>query len=229
MKEEKKKKDCGCGDPNCTCENDCECKGGDKKCNCKCHGHKHEHKEHECHCHDEHCDCNHQPTIEDYQKAFDQFEQTLIQVDKELTKAKQEAEDNQRIAISFRKDLERYKERNKNIEQEAKQNAIEAVATELIPILDQFEMALAGGGDENTKKGYQMIYASLKKAVCNLGITEINALGEVFDSNYHSAVSKSPTADKSKDGVVNKKKQKGYKLNDKVIRYAQVEIGEYTK
>ena len=229
MKEEKKKKDCGCGDPNCTCGNDCECKGGDKKCNCKCHGHKHEHNEHECHCHDEHCDCNHQPTIEDYQKAFDKFEQTLIQVDKELTKAKQEAEDNQRIAISYRKDLERFKERNKNIEQEAKQNAVEAVATELIPILDQFEMALAGGGDENTKKGYQMIYASLKKAVSNLGITEINALGEVFDSNYHSAVSKSPTADKSKDGVVIAVYQKGYKLNDKVIRYAQVEIGEYTK
>ena len=228
MKEEKKKKkDCGCGDPNCTCGDNCECKGGDKKCNCKCHDH--EHGEHNCHCHDEHCDCNHEPTIEDYQKAFDQFEQTLIQVDKELTKAKQEAEDNQRIAISFRKDLERYKERNKNIEIEAKQNAIEAVAVELIPILDQFEMAFAGGGDENTKRGYQMIYSGLKKAVANLGITEIDAFGKPFDSNYHSAISKAQVEDKSKDGIVIAVYQKGYKLNDKVIRYAQVEIGEYTK
>ena len=226
MKEEKeKKKDCGCGDPNCKCGDDCECKGGSKKCKCKCH-------EHECHCHEhdhEHCDCNHEPTIEDYQKAFDQFEQTLIKVDAELTKAKQEAEDNQRIAISFRKDLERYKERNKNIEEEAKANAIVHIANELIPILDQFEMALAGGGDENTKKGYQMIYVGLKKSIENLGITEIAALDMPFDSNYHSAVSKCQTTDQAKDGVVTAVYQKGYKLNDKVIRYAQVEIGEYTK
>lgn len=209
-KEKEKEKHCKCGD------------------NCKCGEHEHNH-EHNCHCGDEHCDCKHEPTIEDYQKAFDQFEQALIKVDAELTKTKQEAEDNQRLAISYRKDLERYKERNKDIETQAKQNATEDLIIKIIPVLDQFEVALAGGGDEATKKGYQMIYASLKKIVESLGATEIEALGKPFDSNVHSAVSKLQVTKSEQDGIVTSVYQKGYKLNDKVIRYAAVEIGEYTK
>ena len=208
---------------NCECDESCEC-GCNQGEECKCEEH-----EHDCGCADHNCDCHKEPTIEDYQKAFDQFEKALIKVDGELAKAKQEAEANQRLAVTYKKDLERFRERNKNIEEESKLAAIENVATKIIPILDQFEVALSGGGDEATKKGYQMIYAGLSKTIEDMGIKPIEALGEKFDSNLHSAVSKVQTKDRSKDGVVTAVYQKGYKLNEKVIRYATVEIAEWTK
>ena len=216
MKEDKKK----CNDENC----ECGCKNGEE---CKC---DHEH-DHDCDCSHEHCDCNHEPTAEDYQRAFDQFEQALIKVDADLKKAKQDAEENQRIAVAYKKDLERFKERNKNIEIDAKNSAIENVAMQIIPVIDQFEQALGVTKDSNEKKGFEMIYLHLTRIVQGLGITEINALGQPFDSNLHSAVSKTKVKKKEKDGIVTAVYQKGYKLNynDKIIRYATVEVGEYTK
>ncbi|MBQ8468704.1 MAG: nucleotide exchange factor GrpE [Clostridia bacterium] len=231
MKDKHKHKNCNCDEScDCGCQDGKECTCNDESCDCGCHD-----EGKECHCNDgehEHCDCGddcnckHEPTIEDYQKAFDQFEQALTKVDAELAKVKQEAQTNQHLAVTYKKDLERYKERNKNIEEESKQAAIENVASKLIPILDQFEVALSGGGDQATKKGYQMIYAGLKRTVEDMGITPIEALGEKFDSKLHSAVSKLKTKDRSKDGVVTAVYQKGYKLNDKIIRYATVEVGE---
>ena len=218
-KEKHKKENCKCEDENCKCG----CQDG-AECNCD---HEHEH----CECEHDHCDCNHQPTIEDYQKAFDQFEQALIKVDAELKKAKEDAAENQRIAISYKKDLERYKERNKNIEIDSKNSAIENVAMQIIPVVDQFEQALKATQESSEKKGFEMIYEHLKRIVQGLGITEINALGQPFDSNLHSAVSKVKVKKKEQDGIVTAVYQKGYKLNynDKIIRYATVEVGEYTK
>ena len=139
--------------------------------------------------------------------------------------------DNQRIAVTYKKDLERYKERNANIQEEAQNNAVETVANELIPIIDQFETALKATQQTPERKGFEMIYASLKKSVTDLGIAEIDALGKTFDTNYHNAVSKTGVSDKKKDGVVTAVYQKGYYLikTNKVIRYAMVEIGEYVK
>lgn len=219
---------CTCNHENgeCDCGEDCGCQKGEPcDCgeDCKCH-------EHDCEC-GQNCDCNHQPTLEDYQKAFDQFEAALIKVDGELKKAKEEASENQRIAVTYKKDLERYKERNKNIEIDSKNSAIENVAMQIIPVIDQFEQALKCTQDSSEKKGFEMIYSSLKRIVEGLGISEIDALGNPFDSNLHSAVNKVKVKKKDQDGIVTAVYQKGYKLkfNDKIIRYATVEVGEYIK
>lgn len=211
------KKNCKHGqNKNCDCKHekhdDCGCHGGE---NCECHGEHHSAEE----------------TQKQYQELFNSLTAALGEAEKQLKKAHDEILDNQRLAVSYKKDLERYKERNKNIETDAKNNATECVAAKIIPILDQFETALSAATETAETKGYQMIYTGLKKVVEDLGISEIAALGEKFDSNFHNAVSKASVKDKSKDGVVTAVYQKGYKLNstDKIIRYAMVEIGEYIK
>lgn len=239
-----KKKDCGCGDPNCTCGDDCHCTPED---NCGCHCGEHTNcgcgdenctSGDDCDCqddahqkHKEHCHCKDKPTDDEIKEMFAQLQYALMQADKELQKAKNDAMDNQRIAVSYKKDLERYKERNANIETDAKNNATEAIANELVPIVDQFETALASTQDSAERKGFEMIYSGLKKAVENLGIAEIDAKNKPFDSNYHNAVNRARVKDKKLDGVVTNVYQKGYYLKNtnKVIRYAMVEIGEYIK
>ena len=253
-----KHKDCGCGNPNCDCGDNCTCTPEDN-CGCNCCnnpqdtacgcGHKDchcgdncdcttehncgcdcNHEEHGSHCGD-HCHCHHEPSKEDYQKLFAELQYALIEGEKQLQKARNEATDNARIAASYKKDLERYKERNANIETDAQNNAVENVAAKLVPVLDQFESALAATEDTPERKGFEMIYAGLKRAVTDLGVAEIDALNQDFDSNYHNAVNKSATKDKSKDGKVTAVYQKGYYLTktNKIIRYAMVEIGEYVK
>lgn len=238
------KTDCGCDDPNCNCGDDCQCTPED---NCGCHCGEHT----DCGCDDEsctcgddcdcdgdahqkhkgHCHCKDKPTDDEIKEMFAQMQYALMQADKELQKAKNDAMDNQRIAVSYKKDLERYKERNANIETDAKNNATEAIAKELVPIVDQFETALSSTKDSAERKGFEMIYSGLKKAVENLGIAEIDAKNKPFDSNYHNAVNRAKVKDKKLDGVVTNVYQKGYYLKNtnKVIRYAMVEIGEYIK
>ena len=226
-------KDCGCGHKDCHCGDNCDCTT-EHNCGGDCNHEEHCECGDDCNCHGEdhkHCHCNHEPSQEEYQKLFTELQLALIEGEKQLQKARNEATDNQRIAVSYKKDLERYKERNANIETDAQNNAVENVATKLVPILDQFETALSATADTAERKGFEMIYAGLKRAVADLGIAEINALGQNFDSNYHNAVNKTATKDKSKDGKVTAVYQKGYYLTktNKIIRYAMVEIGEYVK
>ncbi len=225
-----KHKDCGCEHHNCNCGNDCDCTAEDN-CGCNC--------EHDCDCDDDcncgkqkkGCHCNEQPSAEEYKKLFSELQYALIEGEKQLQKARNEAMDNQRIAVSYKKDLERYKERNANIQEEAENNAVENVAVKLVPIIDQFETALKSTADTAERKGFEMIYAGLKRAITDLGVQEIEALGTAFDSNYHNAVNKATTTDKTKDGKVTAVYQKGYYLTktNKIIRYAMVEVGEYVK
>ncbi len=214
---------------NCDCEH--EHKHDHDHCDCE-HEHKHEHEHDHCDCG---CEDDEEVVIEGfkdnkefqkYEKAFIQLEDALIKADKELEKTKKFAEQNEHLAGTYKKDLERYKERAKEQENLFKQKAVENVADKLIPILDNFEQALKVGGDKNTIKGFEMIEAMLKNAVHSLGIEEIEALGKTFDPELHNAVGRKKTTDKKKANTVATVYQKGYRIveSGKVVRHSMVEI-----
>ena len=239
----KHKKDCGCGHKECDCGDNCTCTAEDN-CGCDCNGDKKCDCGDNCTCTEEdncgcgcngeehcHCGCHEELTAEQYKQLFAEFQYALAECEKALTKAQTESADNLRIATTYKKDLERYKERNANIQKEAINNAVEDVAVKIIPILDQFEQALNATSTSIERKGFEMIYTSLQKAVTQLGVAEIDALNKPFDSNYHNAVGKCQVKDKKQDGLVTTVYQKGYYITktNKVIRYAMVEVGEYIK
>lgn len=108
-------------------------------------------------------------------------------------------------------------------------NGGENVINSLLPIIDDFERALKNidkSDDKATlKKGVELIYQKLIKALENNGMKTIDTTNADFNTDFHEAVAMVPTDDKQKGKVVDCV-QKGYKLNDKVIRHAKVVVGQ---
>ncbi len=103
--------------------------------------------------------------------------------------------------------------------------ANEKIVSELLPVLDNFERALGTGYDdmEGFAKGMELIFQQLSTALEHAGLEEIPALGEEFDPNIHNAVM-TEDSDEHEDGHISKVLQKGYKLNDKVVRPSMVAV-----
>ena len=126
---------------------------------------------------------------------------------------------------SQKKDFDRYKERNKNFEQEASQKANENFAKKLMPVLDNFDQAMAHLQPE-VMKGFAMIYSSLLNVLTEIGIVEIKAKGLNLNPELHNCISTEETTDESQDGIVATVYQKGYMFADtnKVVRPATVSV-----
>lgn len=124
-----------------------------------------------------------------------------------------------------KKDFERFKERNKNIEVEAKTKASESVAKQILPILDNFDQALAQVEPE-VMRGFAMIYASLKNVLTDLGVVEINPKNEELNPELHNCIATEATDDDSLDGKIAVIYQKGYMFAEskQVIRPATVSV-----
>ncbi len=96
----------------------------------------------------------------------------------------------------------------------------------MLPAIDALEMAtVAETEDEKYKKGVEMTLGLFKSALTGLGVEEIEALGKEFDPNLHAAVSKIET-EQYESGFVANVLQKGYKMEEKVIRHSMVVVAE---
>jgi molecular chaperone GrpE len=123
-------------------------------------------------------------------------------------------------------DLDNYKKRATRERQEAIKFANESLLEKLIPILDNFEMALMAANTPNTstqsmQAGISMIQQQLKSALGNAGLEEIDATGKPFDPNLHEAISQQDTAE-TPEGHVLQQVRKGYKLRERLLRPASV-------
>ncbi len=125
---------------------------------------------------------------------------------------------------SQKKDFERFKERNKNIETEAIIKANETIAKKLLPILDNFDQAIAHV-DSEVMKGFSMIHTSLVNCLTEIGVVEVETEGEL-NPEFHNCISTEQTEDESLDGKIATIYQKGYKFaeSNKVIRPATVSV-----
>lgn len=106
----------------------------------------------------------------------------------------------------------------------------ESVITGILPIIDDFERALLSlkevAEDDPGKKGTLLIYSKFREFLKQNNVKEIDALNQEFDVDLHEALTKIPAAEEELKGKVVDVVQKGYLLNDKVIRYAKVVVGE---
>ena len=133
---------------------------------------------------------------------------------------KTQAEDN-------KKDFERFKERNKNIENEANSKANETVAKKILPVIDNFDQAIAHITDAEIIKGFSMIYSSLISVLADIGVQEIKSKkGDELNPEYHNCISTEDTDDELLDGKISAVYQKGYMFAEskKVIRPATVSV-----
>lgn len=127
-------------------------------------------------------------------------------------------------------EFENYRKRTNKERLEMIENASESLIKDILPIVDDFERALQTMEKEedekvkNTKEGMTLIYKKLLSTLERKGLKPINAKGEMFDENLHEAVSQLPAQNEEDKGKVFDEVQKGYYLNNKVIRYSKVVV-----
>ena len=94
----------------------------------------------------------------------------------------------------------------------------------MLPVVDNFEFALKSEcADENFKKGMEMIYDQMMESLKSLNVSEINPINEPFNPEEHNAVMHIEDEAVEENTVV-EVLRKGYKLGDKVIRFAMVKV-----
>ena len=107
--------------------------------------------------------------------------------------------------------------------------ASEGLIIDLLPVLDDFDRALNAMADtdnvEAVKEGVQLIFAKMKGIFSSKGLKEIKSIGENFDTDFHEAITSIPAPSEDLKNKVVDEVQKGYTLNDKVIRFSKVITG----
>lgn len=170
--------------------------------------------------------------LNDAKNRVDELEEKLKTTENELNETKTKASQYLNTASYYKtqaetnkKDFERYKERNKDIEVQAKTKANEGVAKKILPILDNFDQAMLQV-DSEVMKGFLMIYSSIQNILTDIGVVEIVSKNEELNPNIHNCISTEPTDDESLDGHIATVYQKGYKFaeTDEVIRPATVSV-----
>ncbi len=127
-------------------------------------------------------------------------------------------------------EFDNYRKRTLKERIELTKSAGENVLISFLPVMDDFDRAISlmetTSDCKAMKEGIELIYGKMKDFLKQNGIKEIDALDKDFDTDLHEAVTKIPAAEKKKKGKVVDVIQKGYYLNDKIIRYSKVVVGE---
>lgn len=109
-------------------------------------------------------------------------------------------------------------------------NANAGILKDMLPVIDDFERAIANNETvediEALKEGFGLIYNKFKSMLESKGLKAMQAKGEVFDSEIHEAIANIPAPSENDKGKVIDDVEKGYYLNDKVIRFAKVVVGQ---
>ncbi|PHR32850.1 MAG: nucleotide exchange factor GrpE [Fluviicola sp.] len=105
-----------------------------------------------------------------------------------------------------------------------------ALLKDLLPVMDDFERAMANNENiddvQGMKEGISLIFNKFKMTLENKGLKPMVVDGEVFDAEIHEAIANIPAPKKKLKGKVVEAVEKGYYLNEKVIRYAKVVVGQ---
>lgn len=148
---------------------------------------------------------------------------------KELTPEEKYAELNDKF-LRLYSEFDNYRKRSNKEKVELISSASSGVLKELLPVLDDFERAIAVNENsddvEGLKEGFFLIYSKLKSVLELKGLKVMESKGTIFDSELHEAIANVPVEDKKMIGKVIDDVEKGYFLNDKVIRYAKVVVGQ---
>ena len=165
-----------------------------------------------------------------FTKKKDKEKQKIQDLEKEIEQLKAEkAELNDRFLRLF-SEFDNYKKRVSKEKLDLIATASEKVLVSLLPVVDDFERAIAANEKadniDSIKEGFNLIYNKLLQMMKRFDVEEIQAKGEEFNTDFHEAVTHFPAQKEEDKGKVIDVTEKGYKLKDKVIRYAKVVVGQ---
>lgn len=127
-------------------------------------------------------------------------------------------------------EFDNFRKRTLREKSEIIRNAGEQVWKSILPIVDDFERGLKAAENtqdaESIKEGMTLVYNKLKKVMEQNGVKEMDPDDHEFDADRHEAISAVPVADESQKGKILDTVEKGYTINDKVLRHAKVVVGQ---
>ena len=145
----------------------------------------------------------------------------------ELEAARAEAAANYDRYVRAVAELDNYRKRTVRMRAETRDETLRDVLLQVAPVLDNLRRALGQETQEAEllKQGVELICGQFNDVLKGYGLAEIEAMGQPFDPEVHEALAEVPD-DEHAPGTVIEEMEKGYKLNDKVVRYARVVVSK---
>ncbi len=162
------------------------------------------------------------------------LKKTLKKLRLDLKIAKKEKEEYLTGWQKERADFANYKKNEEDRQISYKENLREHILNRFLSVADSFNMAFANKEawekvDPNWRKGVEYIYSQMNSVFEEYGVKEIGIVGEVFDPNIHESIDTVATDKKEMDHTIAVVIQKGYKMGDRVMRPARVNVYGYNK
>ena len=150
-------------------------------------------------------------------------------LEKELDETKAALEKEKKEYLFLMAEFDNFKKRTLKEKAELIKNGAESAMKGILPIVDDFERGLQAitdtEGAESVKEGMVLIYNKFVKYLEQNGVKAMDSTGTDFDDRFHEAVALVPGPEEQKGKVIDTL-QKGYTINDKVIRHAKVAVGQ---
>ncbi|MBO7338249.1 MAG: nucleotide exchange factor GrpE [Paludibacteraceae bacterium] len=148
----------------------------------------------------------------------------------EVEQLKKQISEIQDAHLRLRAEFENYKKRTIKEKAEIIKSASEGVFMNIIPLVDDFERGIQAAEKasdvESIKEGLMLIYDKFVKFLEQNNVKEIDTKDQTFDTDFHEAITAIPAQSEEQKGKIIDCVQKGYTLNDKVIRYAKVVVAQ---
>ena len=147
-------------------------------------------------------------------------------LEKKLEEANAKTAEYLAMAQRVQADFENYRKRNETVRADAYADGRKDVAAVMLPVLDNLERAVDAAAeslDEALKNGVELVLKQMTEVYQKLGVTPIDRKGEKFDPNLENAVLQG-TAEEGEPGTVCQVLQKGYRMDDRVLRHAMVKV-----
>lgn len=153
-----------------------------------------------------------------------------VSLESEVEKLKSEVEKEKKEYLFLMAEFDNFRKRTLREKSELIKNAAESAFKGLLPIVDDFERALKASENskdvDSLREGMELIYKKLVKYMDQNGVKEMDPEDKVFDAEKHEAISVVPVPDETQKGKILDTVEKGYTINDKVLRHAKVVVGQ---
>lgn len=154
----------------------------------------------------------------------------VAELEKKVADLESQVEKEKKEYLFLMAEFDNFRKRTLREKSEIIKNAGENVLKGLLPIMDDFERGIKASenSDDNAsiKEGIALIYNKLQKFLAQNGVKEIDPADDTFDTEKHEAISVVPVPDEDKKGKILDTVEKGYTINDKVLRHAKVVVAQ---
>ncbi len=170
---------------------------------------------------------------ENNENILAELEEKISELETRLSESELKLKEHYERLLRSEADFQNLKKRTEKEKEDTRKYALQDIVVGILNVLDHIERGIQAYNDlenetldkEEVLKGLELIYKDLKEVLCSHGLCEIECIGKEFDPYYHEALA-TICSEETEDNVIVEEFQKGYILNDRVIRPSRVKIAK---